>query len=212
MRFVYLILLSLLLSCSGSIGSDSHESELKIITNYEFQPFELDTNAILHNSNLDTILARLEKQELKIFAEIEHIPSFMKNQLSVFFPEGNMTFSNIDGPLRYLLSRNEDSIPCRRLRYLGFSEDLLLMSFEYTCRDHIKKAYEYNLIIAEFKQHQLVDVWQGLTPYYFFNDYCCENRTYFVDKLLSRKEDIIRYLKDNKDYDSIIHYQDVVDF
>jgi len=136
--------------------------------------YKIDSLAILTNENLDTLIAAVEEADLVTYKDVADIPPFIRTVLD-----------SLTGGDFSIVNYGEDwqetdvimgKLPERELLYLGKGDDITLLAY-YT--GGIGKSE--HILIFRHKNGELTDFWAGN-----------------VLKNLKTKEDIVRYLKENK--------------
>lgn len=165
----------------------------------------IDTNTILTNKNLEFFINDLTKQELEQKMTYQEIPNFIKvflDSLTDNFSIANVgevwrvgctepfeidsttKTTNINkktGDTIYQFKFKTKEYPSRQLNYFGLGKDLALMKYYSGGIAKIE-----HILIFKFKNEILIDFWSG-------------TGSIFKDNVT--KEDIIKYLKENKNKD-----------
>lgn len=176
---------------------DNYESNVSVVNG----KFVIDTNAILNNNNLQSLIEELEKTDLTEKKTVAEIPSFIKSFLDSL--TDNFSIANPDedwqvgcvvmgkeiqkkvydkktgDTLIQITFDNSHPLPSRQLIYFGLGKDIALMTY-YT--GGIGKSE--HIIIIKFDNTTFVDFWCG---------------NILTD--VKNKAEILKYLKENKDKD-----------
>jgi len=206
MKIILGLLITTFWACSNST-SQQNESTLdkKTVDNYESNvsvvngEFVIDTNAILNNNNLPSLIDDLEKTDLIEKKKIAEIPLFLKSFLDRL--TGNFSIANPDeewqvgctvmgkkiqskvydkktsDTLIQIMFDNSQPLPSRQLNYFGLGKDIALMTY-YT--GGIGKSE--HILIIKFDNDKISDFWCG---------------NILTD--VTNKTEILNYLKENKD-------------
>ena len=175
--------------------TDNYESNVSVVNG----KFVIDTNAILNNNNLQSLIDDLEKTDLTEKSKIAEIPSFIKSFLDSL--TGNFSIANPDedwqvgcvvmgkqiqkkiydketgDTLIQVTFDNSQPLPSRQLVYFGLGKDIALMTY-YT--GGIGKSE--HILIFKFESNKILDFWCG---------------NILTD--VANKTEILKYLKANKD-------------
>jgi hypothetical protein len=201
MTAIFKILASIFLlffvACNASTSSQNK-------SNIEFDNghFIIDTNAIVTNRNLQSLLEELENQDLFIIKTRLEIPvcikSFLDSLTGTFlianpgeqwqvgcsppieidYSIKKMSIDSKTGDTILSYSLKDTTFPKRQLNYFGMGKEIALMKY-YS--GGIGKME--HILIFKFAENKVVDFWSG-------------NGQIFKDD--ATKEEIIHYLKDNK--------------
>lgn len=176
---------------------DNYESNVSVVNG----KFLIDTNAILKNNNLQSLIDDLKKTDLTEKKTISEIPSFIKSFL--YSLTDNFSIANPDedwqvgcvvmgkeiqtkvydkktgDSLVKISFDNSQQLPSRQLIYFGLGKDIALMTY-YT--GGIGKSE--HILIIKFNNTSIVDFWCG---------------NILTD--VKNKSEILKYLKENKDKD-----------
>lgn len=165
--------------------------------------FIIDTNAILNNNNLQTLIEELEKTNLVEKNKVAEIPPFIKLFLDSL--TGNFSIANpgeewrvgctppmeidnstqkksIDpetGDTIITVSMKTKDVPSRQLIYFGVGHNIALMTY-YT--GGIGKSE--HILVMKFNNNEIIDFWCG---------------NILTD--LTKKMEILNFLRNNKNKD-----------
>ncbi len=180
-------------------STDSYVGNISLVDG----KYQIDTNAILNNKNLQQLIDDLENADLKQKKTVIEIPSFIKsfldsltNNYSIANPgedwkvgctplmeiDYSTQKKNVDpktGDTVMTVSMKTKDVPTRQLIYFGVSSNIALMTY-YT--GGIGKSV--HILIIKFDKTKIVDFWCG---------------NILTD--ITNKEEIIQYLNENKDKD-----------
>lgn len=195
-------------ACSNSTSQQNGPAlDEKTVGNYESNvsvvngEFVIDTNAILNNNNLQSLIDELEKTDLTEKKTIAEIPSFIISFLDSL--TDNFSIANPDedwqvgcvvmgkeiqtkvydkktgDTLIQITFDNSQPLPSRQLVYFGLGKDIALMTY-YT--GGIGKSE--HILIIKFDNTNISDFWCG---------------NILTD--VKNKAETLKYLKENKDKD-----------
>jgi len=147
--------------------------------------YQIDTNAIIRNNNLEGLITDLEKADLTEIKTIAEIPSFIKTFLDGLTNGFSITNSGEDWQVGCTslttVDENGNVInekkPKRQLIYFGLGQELALMTYYkggFGKSEHI--------VIIKFDNTKIVDFW-------------CGN----ILRDTNNKTKILKYLKATKD-------------
>ena len=123
---------------------------IKAQTNCSFQ---IDTNRILTNQNLDQFLSLLKTDSLRITFNKDDIPEFIKAELDCL----THNFRIANPKERYNATDVIDKdLPGRQLIFLGLGKNLFLMQYYI---GGIGKST--NLLLVKFNSEQILEIWKG---------------------------------------------------
>lgn len=162
---------------------DNYESNISVVNG----KFVIDTNAILNNNNLQSLIDNLEKTDLTEAKTVAEIPTFIKSFLDTL--TGSFTIADPSedwqvGCTSLTIIDKEGNVtsdekPKRQLIYFGSGSDIALLTY-YT--GGIGKSE--HILIFKYNDNKILDFW-------------CGN----ISTDVTNKTEIINYLKANKDKD-----------
>lgn len=115
-----LIIFSLCDGTRPTSASDNQETK-------KCEPFKIDTVSILTNENLDKLISKAERADLKRFSEFESAPGFIKTFLDSIVGE---KFSIADpGEDWQATDVALEDLPDRQLVYLGVGQEITVLAF-----------------------------------------------------------------------------------
>ena len=175
--------------------ADNFESNISVVNGR----FVIDTNAILNNNNLQTLIEELEKTELVEKKTVAEIPSFIKSFLDSLTDNFSIANAGEDWQVGCVIMGkqiqkkvydektgdtliqvtfdNSQPRPSRQLVYFGLGKDIALMAY-YT--GGFGKSE--HILIIKFDDKKIVDFWCG---------------NILTD--VTNTTEILKYLNDNKD-------------
>jgi hypothetical protein len=177
--------------------TDNYVSNLSYVNGL----YQIDTNAILNNNNLQQLINELEKADLADKKTVTEIPLFIKSFLDSLIDNfsianpgedwkvGCTSLMEIDnstqkkridqktGDTIITVSIKTKDVPTRQLVYFGLGKEIALMTY-YT--GGIGKSE--HILIFRFDNNKIVDFWCG---------------NILTD--VTNKTKILKYLNDNKD-------------
>ncbi len=181
----------------GKQTPDNYESYVLVVNG----KFVIDTNAILNNNNLLSLIDDLENTDLTEKKTVTEIPPFIKSFLDSLTDSFSIADPGEDwqvgcvvmgkqiqkrvydkktgDTLIQVAFDNSQTLPSRQLAYFGRGKDIALMTY-YT--GGIGKLE--HILIIKFDNTKIVDFWCG---------------NIMTD--VSNKAEILKYLKENKDKD-----------
>ena len=172
---IFIIPLTILIIIYGQNNENYYQERNEDFVN-ETDTFKLDTISILTNSNLSPLILCLENAELKESKNIADIPVFIREALNNWTTD-NFSIANKGENWQATDVVSEKGLPKRKLIYLGIGEDISLISY-YIGGIGVSER----ILIIRHNNENIIDFWCG----YSFKDH-------------KSKEEIIEYLKNNKD-------------
>ncbi len=174
------LFLNSLFSCSESPKQKKKIKKVESINKISVQiktppkeTYKIDTNNILTNKNLESLIRIIKKSELKEIKTVNEIPFFIKNFLNSITSD----FSIANPEEDWNISCDEDEqLPSRQLVYFGIGSNIVLMTYftgGFGKSEHI--------LIIKFNKTKIVDFWCGSSL-----------------KDLYNKNEILNYIKINK--------------
>lgn len=145
----------------------------------------LDTVAILTNDNLEPLLTEVEKAELVRYDDVTDIPPFIREFLESQIG-GDISMVNY-GEDWQETDVIEEGLADRQLVYLGIDDSIALLAYHtggFGKAEHV--------LIFKHREGEITDFWKGI-----------------ILKTLKTKEDIVVYLKENKDTEWRINFNRV---
>jgi hypothetical protein len=137
---------------------------------------DLDTSVILENGNLPSLIANLEKADLKTCKTVNGIPPFIINFLDCCIDSGDFSIAN-PGENWQVTDVIMEKLPARQLVSFEIGDSIALM-MHYTGGLGVSE----HILIFRFHDNTISDFW-------------CGN----IMQNLSGKQDVITYIKANKD-------------
>ena len=192
-RFQLGLILLILSSCSET----EVENQVKAVQEEPVDTFQttgikkvngeyvLDTVAILTNDNLEPLLTAVEEAKLVSYDNVTDIPPFIREFLESQIGE-NISMVNY-GEDWQETDVIEEGLAERQLVYLGMDDAIVLLAY-YT--GGLGKAE--HVLIFKHRDGEITDFWKGI-----------------ILKTLKTKEDIVTYLKENKDTEWRINFNRV---
>jgi len=140
--------------------------------------YRIDTTIILTNQNLQSLLKDIDQSTLIERLDVNDIPRFITSFLEELNDE-KFTIANRGEMWQETEVVDEDEVlPVHQLIYFGISKDLALMAY-YTGG----VAKSEHILIFKFQKKYIIDFWCGE----------------IILKEAKNKEEILKYLKDNKE-------------
>ncbi len=136
--------------------------------------FQIDTQSIFLNQNLDTFIHKLESDTFHIIPDIRMFPQRVQSQLQCLL--NGFGIANPNQDFRCCCT-SPDNLPQRQLTQLGISKEILVMTY----RKGEGIVCNSRLLIIRFGDSGIIDLWTD----------------YYSDKRFSIKN-IANYLRENK--------------
>jgi hypothetical protein len=158
-----LVLLSALCACNNtstkhgySTVSEPEQHDISYTSSIKKSGTRImvDTNIILSNRNLKTLLANLDTAKLIEHKKANEIPSFIKTFLRKH-SDDKFLIANSDETFAAGCSRFENE-PFRQVQYLGFNDNYLLLTYKIG-----GWALFGHTIIIKFDKEEIIDFWTG---------------------------------------------------
>ena len=135
--------------------------------------FKIDKHKILSNLNLDKFLMELQNDNFEIYYDKKHIPDSLIKSLACL--NGEFSIANPKEKYQTNCEANE-KLPKRKLILLLKSKNNIVVT--YFCGGF---ATSVHILFLRFNNGKITDLWSGISV-----------------KKLSSKEDILKYIKDNR--------------
>ena len=148
--------------------------------------YVIDTVAILTNDNLEPLLSAVEEAELVRYNNVTDIPPFIRKFLESHIG-GDLSMANYGEDWQETDVIKEGNLADRELIYLGMDSTLIMLAYHtggFGKAEHV--------LIFRHREGEIIDFWKGI-----------------VLKTLKSKEDIVGYLKENKDKEWRINFNRV---
>lgn len=173
-----LVFLGFFISCNVSTSQDKKViskkiSTIKGLTNVRGS-YKIDTIVILTHQNLDTLLADIERADLKTYRKVSDFPDFLVDFLKGITKD-NFSIANSTENWQFGCDVGDD-LPSRQLIYFGLADNIALLAY-LTGGVGISE----HILIIKFSGEEIKDFW-------------CGN----VLANLANKEEILKYIKENR--------------
>ena len=161
----------------SDLGIKKTNNQIQSVSKIEGQ-YRIDTTIILTNQNLQSLLKDIDQSTLIERLDVNDIPRFITSFLEELNDE-KFTIANRGEMWQETEVVDEDEVlPVHQLIYFGISKDLALMAY-YTGG----VAKSEHILIFKFQKKYIIDFWCGE----------------IILKEAKNKEEILKYLKDNKE-------------
>ena len=153
----------------------------------------VDSSKILNNKFLNSHIEALSADKFIPVRQTDSLPQCIKEQLN-FITTDNFRALKIEESLdlyRYCPD-NPLNLPCRKIEYIGRSNQYVIISYLQICKSC--NDYANNILIFYYDENQIKDMWIGAVHPF---DYI---------KITEKQYDIIERSFNN--YDSIVNYLD----
>ena len=156
---------------------------------YSYIP-NLDTLNILSNKFLVDNFNLISSEE---YTHIDSVPDKILNQLNILTTD-SFKAVGLDESLRMskICPDNKLELPCRKLEYIGISDNYVIISYLQVCDGC--HNYANNILVIQYDLNEIVELWVGNVPPYFINTISPSSHDFMKINLIN-SDTIFNYLK-----------------
>ncbi len=150
---IYIVISFLTISCNEETSS------IKTIINTEKAKYllKIDTNEVISNIFLEINYESIRKSHFFSIKNIDSLPNLVLKQLSLITSDSFEILKNGKKlELDKLKSQETKNISCRKISYIGVSEEFTLISYLQACSD-----YTNNILIIKHSSNEIQSLWIG---------------------------------------------------